>query len=235
MAIIALDVGKIKLHLKNHDVVLKEKFLAVVNPFEIHRASKQNTQSNGLYALYLDKNWIETLQYELFEIQTYIPFSKTIIDDKSLYHSFIVLCEELFEDNFSFNKEEKIIEFISELMNKNTNKQIIELQNKNILVDDIKDYIDKNIKENLSLDHIAKEFLITSFHLIRVFKKELFLTPHQYILNKKVNLAKELLSQDISISEVALTIGFNDQSHLYKYFKQTFSISPKEYQKSLIS
>ena len=36
------------------------------------------------------------------------------------------------------------------------------------------------------------------------------------------------------ISEVALTLGFNDQSHLYKYFKQVFSISPKEYQKSLI-
>jgi AraC-like DNA-binding protein len=38
----------------------------------------------------------------------------------------------------------------------------------------------------------------------------------------------------MSISEVALNVGFNDQSHLYKYFKQIFSISPKEYQDSLI-
>jgi AraC-like DNA-binding protein len=188
-----------------------------------------------LYALYLDKNWIEILQNEIFEIKSYIPFIQNIIDDRKLYQSFLSLCEYLFTDDFCLNKEEKVIEFISELMIKNCEKKPTKLKHKNILVDDIKNYIDKNITLNLSLEEISKQFLITPFYLIRVFKKELFLTPHQYILNKRVNLAKELLSQNISISEVAFTTGFNDQSHLYKYFKQTFSISPKEYQKSFIN
>jgi len=235
LAIIALSKGEMKLQLKDKDVNLQEKFLAVVNPYEIHSASKQDTQSKGLYALYLDKDWVEVLQNELFEVKTYIPFLKNIINDTKLCQSFLILCKYLFEDDFNFNKEEKIIEFISELMINNCEKQTIELKNKNRFVDDIKNYIDKNYKKNLSLADISKQFLITPFHLIRIFKKELFLTPHQYILNKKINLAKELLSQNIAISEVAITTGFNDQSHLYKYFKQTFSISPKEYQKSLMN
>ena len=184
----------------------------------------------------MNKDWIKKIQNELFTTKSYIPFSQNIIDNTKLYNVFLSLCEELFEDNFSFEKEEKIIEFISELIMKNTDKKITELKSQNIFVDDIKCYIDKSyLDENLNLEDISKEFLISPFHLIRIFKKELLLTPYQYILNKKINLAKELLSQNISISEVALSTGFNDQSHLYKYFKQTFSISPKEYQNSLIN
>ena len=107
------------------------------------------------------------------------------------------------------------------------------IQPTNILTCEIKTFIDKNITHNLTLEDISKEFLISPFHLIRLFKKELNLTPYQYILNKKINLAKELLSKGTNIAEVAVLVGFNDQSHLYKYFKQVFSISPKEYQVSL--
>ena len=181
--------------------------------------------------MYLDRDWIEKLQYDLFGTKIYIPFTKTLIDDITLHHNFLTLCKNLFEEGICFEKEERIVEFISKLMIVNCTKKVQE--SKNIFVDDIKTYIDKNIEQNLSLEKISKEFLITPFHLIRVFKKELHLTPYQYILNKKINLAKELLSQKISISEVSISIGFSDQSHLYKYFKQTFSISPKEYQDSL--
>ena len=60
------------------------------------------------------------------------------------------------------------------------------------------------------------------------------MTPHQYILSQRLNHAKELLLQGENIAEVALHCGFSDQSHLYKYFKEVFGISPKAYQNSLM-
>ena len=188
--------------------------------------------SNGLYAIYLNTDWIKELQDDLFGVNELITFSKNIINDISTYNEFLILCENIFSDTFLINKEEQIIQFISKLMIQNCHKSV--LKSNNILACDIKNYIDKNLNSSLSLEDISKEFLITSFHIIRISKKEFKITPYQYILNEKINLAKELLSKDMLISEVALTLGFNDQSHLYKYFKQVFSISPKEYQKSLI-
>jgi AraC-like DNA-binding protein len=107
------------------------------------------------------------------------------------------------------------------------------LSKKDGLVFDIKKYIDTNINTNLTLEMLSKEFLVTPFYIIKIFKQEFGFTPYQYILNAKINLSKKLISHNNSIAEVALECGFNDQSHLYKYFKQVFSITPKEYQKSI--
>jgi len=66
-----------------------------------------------------------------------------------------------------------------------------------------------------------------------IFKKEFGLPIHSYILNKKVHLARKLISQNIPISQVAQTAGFFDQSHLNKSFKRVFQLTPKEYQKNI--
>jgi len=219
---VALDDGEITLHLKESDVILKEKYLAVINPFKIHSASKRDEKSEGLYSLYIDKDWIKKLQYDLFQNEEYFIFPKVLVEDKNTYTQFVLLCQNILGDDFYVKKEEELIEFLSNLMLENYDKKSI--VSKNVLFCEIKNYIDKNRDLNMSLEEISNEFLITPFHLIRIFKKE----------NQKVNLAKELLSQNISISEVAISTGFNDQSHLYKYFKQVFSISPKEYQDSLL-
>lgn len=230
LAIVALQHGNIKLHFKENQLILKEKDIAIINPYQIHSASKIDTNSDGLYALYLDKDWIEKLQVNLFSSNEYISFPKNIITNIKVYNDFISLCKNIFSIDFDIKKEEQIIQFVSKLMINNCKKELS--KPKNILVDDIRNYIDKNMNSNLTLENISKQFLITPFHLIRIFKKELNLTPYQYILNHKIYLAKELLSKDNNISEVAQKAGFNDQSHLYKYFKQVFSISPKEYKDS---
>jgi AraC-like DNA-binding protein len=231
LTIVAVESGSIVLHLKNSELILKEKNIAVINPNQIHSATKVDKYSYGIYAFYLDKVWVQKLQNNLFKNDEYMPFTDNIITVKQTYTNFLSLCKTIFFNDFTIKKEELIIDFISNLMIDSSNEAIT--KPKNILACDIKAYIDKHITSNLTIEEISKEFLISPFHLIRVFKKELDLTPYQYILNQKVNLAKDLLSKGINIAEVAIIVGFNDQSHLYKYFKQIFSVSPKEYQVSL--
>ena len=85
------------------------------------------------------------------------------------------------------------------------------------------------------MEDLAVEFSLSAVHLIRVFKKEIGLPIHSYVLNKKVHKAKELIAENISIVEVALSSGFFDQSHLNRSFKRIFQITPKEYQSSIFS
>ena len=99
----------------------------------------------------------------------------------------------------------------------------------------IKKYLDKNYLEEFILEDLAKKFDLSVVHLIRVFKKEFGLPIHSYILNKKVHMAKELLSSNMSVSLIAQNSGFFDQSHLNRSFKRIFQITPKEYQKHISS
>jgi len=232
LTLVALENGSLNLNLKDKQFILQKNQLAIINPFEIHSAIKIDKNSSNLYSLYFNISWIVKLQQDIFNTEDYIPFKKPIIYDKKIYIKFINLCQSIFLDGFCIEKEEKIINFLSIIMMENSIKPISFSKPDNLAFD-IKNYIDSNIDMNLTLEILSKEFLITPFHIIRIFKQEFGLTPYQYILNAKINLSKKLLSQNNSIADVALECGFNDQSHLYKYFKQVFSITPKEYQKSL--
>ncbi|WP_167542996.1 helix-turn-helix transcriptional regulator [Aliarcobacter thereius] len=97
----------------------------------------------------------------------------------------------------------------------------------------IKKHLDENYLEEFILNDLAKEFKLSVVHLIRVFKKEFGLPIHSYILNKKVHLAKDLISLNKPIIEVAQNSGFFDQSHLNRSFKRIFQITPKEYQNNI--
>ncbi|MFT5660701.1 MAG: AraC-like DNA-binding protein, partial [Sulfurimonas sp.] len=86
----------------------------------------------------------------------------------------------------------------------------------------------------ISLDDISRYMGLSIVHVLRIFKKEFGLPIHSYLLNKKVHLAKELLSKNMPISEVAQTSGFFDQSHLNKSFKRVFQLTPNEYKKNIL-
>jgi len=88
----------------------------------------------------------------------------------------------------------------------------------------------KNLTK-LYLDDIANNIGYNKEYIIRIFKNEFGLTPHAFLMNEKVNYAKNLLdnSKDKSICDIAVDIGFYDQSHFTKLFKKSFATTPKRY------
>ncbi len=98
----------------------------------------------------------------------------------------------------------------------------------------VKSFIEDNDYDVLNLSSLAAYIGVSKNHLIRIFKKEFGLSPHAYILNYKVHQAKKMLALGCPISEVAVSVGFYDQSHFHKAFKSVFAITPKEFQKMLI-
>ena len=94
--------------------------------------------------------------------------------------------------------------------------------------------MNKHIKEDISLNDLSKEFNLSTFYIIKLFKKELNISAHSYFINLKIELAKELLKKGFSIVETALKCGFYDQSHFHRNFKKIVAITPKEYQDNFI-
>ena len=102
-------------------------------------------------------------------------------------------------------------------------------KNKPFLVDDIFTYINNHITEEISLDHLEKEFYVSKFHISREFKKATGLTLHRYIVKTKLDLCKKLIEEGNAIVDIARICGIGSYNNLFRAFKKEFGITPKEY------
>ena len=93
-------------------------------------------------------------------------------------------------------------------------------------------YIDAHLAEELSVRDLAASCYVSADHLTRLFKKKYGMTVSEYIQNKRITLAGELLSRgDQTISMVANTVGFGNYSYFTEQFKKHYGVTPREYQK----
>lgn len=95
------------------------------------------------------------------------------------------------------------------------------------------EYIDHHLSQSIKLEDLANHLGISKFHFSRLFKKSTGRSPHQYVMQQRIELAKQLLAKaDMSISNIALECGFNSQAHLGKYFRYYVGMTPKAYRQS---
>lgn len=96
-------------------------------------------------------------------------------------------------------------------------------------IDTAKKQIECYPEMKLSIDEIAHSLYISKYHFIRSFKQAVGLTPHQFQIQNRIRKAQHLLSNTDSITEVALTTGFCDQSHFIKHFERYIGLTPTVY------
>lgn len=92
------------------------------------------------------------------------------------------------------------------------------------------DYIQAYLAEDLSLDAIATEIDMSRFYFCRLFKQSTGITPYQYLIKCRVDRAKVLLMQrKLSIADIALEVGFSNQSNFTKHFKRLVGVTPQKF------
>jgi len=93
------------------------------------------------------------------------------------------------------------------------------------------DYIHASLDQTISLAALANLLGMSQYHFCKSFKQSMGMAPYQYVMQQRVERAKQLLKQkDLPIAEIALQCGFSDQSHFTKQFRQlTGGITPKAY------
>ena len=91
------------------------------------------------------------------------------------------------------------------------------------------EYIDKNFAHELSIDKIAQEVGLSKYHLIRIFKKNVGLSLHQYLIQTRIKKAAELMKNQNDLVTLALDTGFYDQSHFIRNFKKHIGTTPGNY------
>ena len=97
-----------------------------------------------------------------------------------------------------------------------------------------RDYIHQNLSSKITISNICNALRCSKTSLLTSFKREFNITVNAYVTEKRLDLAKKMLSDtDSSISEIAKNTGFSDQSYFSKVFSAKFGIPPSEYGKDI--
>lgn len=95
--------------------------------------------------------------------------------------------------------------------------------------------LDADLGGTLSLQQVAAEFGLSVSHFSRAFRASTGLPPHQWLLRQRVEAAKQLMTvRDLSLSEIAISAGFANQSHLTKVFSALVGMSPAAWRRDVV-
>ncbi|MBW4542492.1 MAG: AraC family transcriptional regulator [Myxacorys chilensis ATA2-1-KO14] len=91
------------------------------------------------------------------------------------------------------------------------------------------DYIQTHLNRDLSLAELASVIGISPTYFASLFKQAMGISPHQYVIQQRVERAKlMLLRTDLAIADIAVQVGFSSQSHLTQQFKRVTGLTPKQ-------
>ena len=94
-----------------------------------------------------------------------------------------------------------------------------------------RDYLHAHLDRDIGLEDLAQACGVDRFRLTRAFKAAFGLAPHAYLIQLRLARARRLLSQGQTPAEVAMALGFADQSHLGRWFRRAYRLTPADYRR----
>lgn len=202
----------------------------VFNPNQVHQTRSKIKNTLGYYNLYIDIEWAKNIQISLFGfIDRFIDTTINLIDDKVMFDDLIKLFKNILL-NGSEDESEKLEKILLNIFKEYSNiDKTMELDN--ILCDKVEKYILENLNDAITLKDIALEVKYSESYITRIFKKKIGLTPHSFLINKRIEKAKNKLmnNDNIDLAQLSNEVGFYDQSHFSKAFKRVYSKAPNKY------
>ncbi|EHJ00291.1 transcriptional regulator, AraC family [Clostridium sp. DL-VIII] len=215
----AITKGSALFTISNTRCLLKENMIFIVPS---NTGIAITTESKYEYITICFKN-------ELGKQVENIRFNKYFIEMKKTEDMWN-LCEAFKSSHNEKQFLESILDLISSAIE--TDSLYVNVpKNETILL--IAEYIKKNADKRFDLDELARKFHLSKYHLIRLFKKEMGVTPNQYHIQAKMRILKNYIHDSESKVNLAHNLSLVDQSHLCKQFKKLMGVSIQSYKKNL--
>jgi AraC-like DNA-binding protein len=206
--------------------------LIFVNPAEVHDGRAIGGHPRSWRMLYFEPAAMLALRDDVLEGATQVPtFAAPVFTDEPLRRAFdtaFACAMRLDESGHEMIAETAVLRLGAQLA--------INLSSKNrkssrstVSIRRTRDRIDADPAALLTLTSLAAEAGASRYQLLRAFARELGLTPHAYIVQQRLALARRLILAGSTLVDAASAAGFSDQSHLTRMFARQFGVTPARY------
>jgi AraC-like DNA-binding protein len=206
--------------------------IIVFNPDEVHTGEAADDEGWEFRMFYFDAQLLQNAASLAIGRPVDLPaFANPVIDDPELALQLCKLHAVLESEESLLARQELFLMTFAELAKRHADVRLVEPPRgqERQAVRKVREYLDANTRSNVALDDLAEMSGLSPFHLIRVFRNELGLTPHAYFEQVRVHRARRLLKEGSPIAAVAADLGFVDQSHLHRHFKKLTWVTPGAY------
>ncbi|MFM0390545.1 helix-turn-helix transcriptional regulator [Paraburkholderia phytofirmans] len=205
--------------------------VVMMNPDDVHACNPVADQRWSYRMMHVDVAWLTGLQHELgfSENHAFRAFSQTMTTDAGLFNGLNRLHAILFDgDADMLHKQSATIAFFSEVQN-TLNPAVLPDHGASRQLTRAAEFIAENCTRSLKLEDICEAAGLSASHLIRAFKQRYGMTPHAYLINRRIQYSRAQLRRGRVIVDVALDAGFADQAHLQRIFKRLVAATPGQY------
>jgi len=205
--------------------------VVLMNPGDVHACNPIDDQPWSYLMLYVETPWLTDLQHQLgFSAELeFRRFSNTHLDDPRLFRDLRALYATLVDEQQDvLRKHSAAVEFFSDLQLR-LNPAEPPQREPNFKLERAADFIREHCTDLLSLEDICTAAQLSPSYLIRAFKQHYGMTPHAFLVNQRIQFARERLRSGQLIADVALEAGFADQAHFQRAFKQHLAATPGQY------
>lgn len=206
--------------------------LILVNADEIHTGSSAVESGWRYRAIYPTPEVLAELTQGMHGERGNAPwFPQAVVHDIGLAQQFSLLLNLLEQDHDLLLKETLYLSTLAYLIQRHARhpgqRQPLLNAERNILI--AKDYIAAHYAQDFSLHDLAALVGLSPWHFLRQFKKYVGFTPHNWLIQVRLQHARTQLKLGDSLSQVAHYCGFSDQSHFNRHFKRAMGITPSQY------
>ncbi len=222
---------------------IKQNTLFIINSSTLHRTVyTSESQHFKRYVLHISPTLLSEASTNRTNFMSMIsaPFYCIPLTEEQS-RKIINLSEQLInfpKDNFGADIRYKILilEFLLEVMTVSENKTtVIERTNEDYYrIKPVIEYIEEHYTEPITLEDLSKYFSINKYHLCHIFKNVTSFSIFEYIIQKRILKARELLRSPITVQEAGELSGFQTNSYFIRTFRKYTGVSPRKYAQQYI-
>jgi AraC-like DNA-binding protein len=205
--------------------------VVIINPETVHACNPAESAPWSYRMFYLDVAWLAALQRDsgIADDGEFRPFLTTWTMRRDLFDGLNALYALLIDPRAdTLQKHGAVIDYFCSLQHA-LDPAPSPHSGPNQRLARAAEYIDDNYRQPLKLDDICEAANLSASYLVRAFRARYGMTPHAYMVNRRIEFSRAQLRRGRAIAEVAAEAGFADQAHLQRAFRQFVAATPGQY------
>lgn len=207
----------------------------LLEPGDLHDGDAPTAEGFTYSTLYLDPQWLDTELRALFD---QVPgdslprFADTLCQDTRLVCATALAFQAMHGRELRIVRQAALDQLLAALTcHLHWRKRLNPDPRLPLTAQRARDFLHAHFDQDIALEQVAQACGVDRFRLTRAFKSAFGLAPHAYLIQLRLARARRLLGQGQTPAEAAVALGFADQSHLGRWFRRAYRLTPADYRR----